>query len=503
MFTLNAWAIRILAQKLHEKFKNARLISCFSSSKEDWFLQTDQGIIQIQFFQQIPYFLFPESTAMPAKKRLPFIKFETDEKIQSFHTVEGDRAFWIEMNHFQILFNLFGSRSEIFLFEDFKPLKRFRKPAEPMIEWPSFNVNETAKAAPVDAKDFLMLKQRVKTFPDFLEAEATERNFFHGRPVAEVHNFLKDSFSGKWYLHPGLPPTSTLTLTLTLTNGPGATAYDNHLAAVHSFSTQSLCILRFEARKNAAVLTERSQIKKLEQKIRSLETTLNRRNTQTGFSQMGDILMANLHDLTKGMKETQLFNFYKNADEIIPLKPELNPQQNAERYYRKGKQEHVEINFLTHSLNELHVQLLNAKNRLNELELIEKHTQFEPSDEPLQLQAKRKIFVFEVEGYEIWVGRNAKENDELLRLSHKNDLWLHARDIKGSHVIIRCGNRPKPPEIVLERAAQLAAYNSSAKGSEWVPVMITERKYVRKKKGLAAGEVIVERETTVMAEPVK
>jgi predicted ribosome quality control (RQC) complex YloA/Tae2 family protein len=70
-------------------------------------------------------------------------------------------------------------------------------------------------------------------------------------------------------------------------------------------------------------------------------------------------------------------------------------------------------------------------------------------------------------------------------------------------VIIRCGNRPKPPEIVLERAAQLAAYNSSAKGSEWVPVMITERKYVRKKKGLAAGEVIVERETTVMAEPVR
>jgi len=497
MFTLNAWAIRILAQKLHEKFKNARLISCFSSSKEDWFLQTNQGIIQIQFFQQIPYFLFPESTAMPAKKRLPFIKFETEEKIQSIHAVEGDRAFWIEMNHFQILFNLFGSRSEIFLFEDFKPVKRFRKPAEPMIEWPSFNVNETAKAAPVDAKDFLTLSQRVKTFPDFLETEATERNFFHGRPMAEVHDFLKNSFSGKWYLHTGMPPT------LSLSDGSSATAFDNPLEAVQSFSTQSLRVLRFEARKNAAVLTVKTQIKKLEQKIKSLETTLNRRNTQTGFSQMGDILMANLHVLSKGMKDALLFNFYSNSDEKIPLKPELNPQQNAERYYRKGKQEHVEISFLKRTLDELQAQLLQAKRKLDELELVEKHVQFEPSVEPLQLQAKRKIFVFEVEGYEIWVGRNAKENDELLRLSHKNDLWLHARDIRGSHVIIRCGNRPKPPEIVLERAAQLAAYNSGAKGSEWVPVMIAERKHVRKKKGLAAGEVIVERETTVMAEPVK
>jgi hypothetical protein len=497
MFTLNAWAIRILAQKLHEKFKNARLISCFSSSKEDWFLQTNQGIIQIQFFQQIPYFLFPESTAMPVKKRLPFIKFETEEKIQSIHAVEGDRAFWIEMNHFQILFNLFGSRSEIFLFEDFKPVKRFRKPAEPMIEWPSFNVNETAKAAPVDAKDFLTLSQRVKTFPDFLETEATERNFFHGRPMAEVHDFLKNSFSGKWYLHPGMPPT------LSLSDGSSATAFDNPLEAVQSFSTQSLRVLRFEARKNTALLTVKTQIKKLEQKIKSLETTLNRRNTQTGFSQLGDILMANLHVLTKGMKDALLFNFYSNSDEKIPLKPELNPQQNAERYYRKGKQEHVEISFLKRTLDELQAQLLQAKRKLDELELVEKHVQFEPSVEPLQLQAKRKIFVFEVEGYEIWVGRNAKENDELLRLSHKNDLWLHARDIRGSHVIIRCGNRPKPPEIVLERAAQLAAYNSGAKGSEWVPVMIAERKHVRKKKGLAAGEVIVERETTVMAEPVK
>ena len=497
MFTLNAWAIRILAQKLHEKFKNARLISCFSSSKEDWFLQTNQGIIQIQFFQQIPYFLFPESTAMPAKKRLPFIKFETEEKIQSIHAVEGDRAFWIEMNHFQILFNLFGSRSEIFLFEDFKPVKRFRKPAEPMIEWPSFNVNETAKAAPVDAKDFLTLSQRVKTFPDFLETEATERNFFHGRPMAEVHDFLKNSFSGKWYLHTGMPPT------LSLSDGSSATAFDNPLEAVQSFSTQSLRVLRFEARKNAAVLTVKTQIKKLEQKIKSLETTLNRRNTQTGFSQMGDILMANLHVLSKGMKDALLFNFYSNSDEKIPLKPELNPQQNAERYYRKGKQEHVEISFLKRTLDELQAQLLQAKRKLDELELVEKHVQFEPSVEPLQLQAKRKIFVFEVEGYEIWVGRNAKENDELLRLSHKNDLWLHARDIRGSHVIIRCGNRPKPPEIVLERAAQLAAYNSGAKGSEWVPVMIAERKHVRKKKGLAVGEVMVERETTVMAEPVK
>jgi predicted ribosome quality control (RQC) complex YloA/Tae2 family protein len=103
--------------------------------------------------------------------------------------------------------------------------------------------------------------------------------------------------------------------------------------------------------------------------------------------------------------------------------------------------------------------------------------------------------------FEIRVGKNAKANDELLRISHKDDLWLHARDVPGSHVLVKTKKGKNTPQPVIQRAAELAAHYSRASGEKLVPVMLTERKYVRKIKGSAAGLVKVEREKTILVEP--
>src|SRR5690606_16411814 len=106
------------------------------------------------------------------------------------------------------------------------------------------------------------------------------------------------------------------------------------------------------------------------------------------------------------------------------------------------------------------------------------------------------------QGFEILVGKNARRNDELtFKIAHKNDLWFHAKDVAGSHVIIRQVPGKKPGEAVIERAASLAAYFSKRKGEALVPVSYTERKYVRKTKDLAPGQVIVEKETVVLVAP--
>lgn len=498
MFTLNAWAIRTLANELGEKLAQSRLISCFSSSKDDWYFLTSKGNIHLHFFQQTPYFLFPGNSAIPLKKRIPFIKFDS-EQVKEVHIIEGDRVFWIALDHFQVLFNLFGNRSEIYLYENFQPIKRFRKPNEPLIPWPYANRPEAFHDDVLEASDFISLKNKIKSFPDILEEEAAKRNFFNGYNRSEVLKFLKVAFEGAWYLQPAgdreTPPVMQLVKT------PDSEVFSNHLDAIHAFSTHVLRAQRFAERKRDAMQTLRNSIKKLELKLGNLQTTLNYRKRQTSFSQKADIIMANLHLIAKGMKEVQLLNFYQNKEEVIVLKPELNPQQNAERYYRKGKQEHVELKHIADTLAETEHKLEKAKKNLIELESAENFADVSRENDSSPIRSKRKIFIFEIEGYEIWVGRNSRENDDLLRNAHKNDLWLHARETKGAHVIIRCGNRPKPPEIVIDRAAQLAAFNSDANGSEWVPVIITERKFVRKKKGLAMGEVIVEREKTIMAEP--
>jgi predicted ribosome quality control (RQC) complex YloA/Tae2 family protein len=109
---------------------------------------------------------------------------------------------------------------------------------------------------------------------------------------------------------------------------------------------------------------------------------------------------------------------------------------------------------------------------------------------------------FECDGFLIWVGKSAANNDELtLRHSHKNDLWLHAKDVTGSHVLVKWKAGKEFPKKVIERAAQLAAYYSKLKGSGWVPVSYTLKKFVRKPKGSEPGQVLVDKEEVVMVEP--
>jgi predicted ribosome quality control (RQC) complex YloA/Tae2 family protein len=109
---------------------------------------------------------------------------------------------------------------------------------------------------------------------------------------------------------------------------------------------------------------------------------------------------------------------------------------------------------------------------------------------------------FEFKGFQIWVGKNAEANDELtLMHTYKEDLWLHAKDVAGSHVIIKHQSGKNFPKDVIERAAQLAAYNSKRKTESLCPVAVTPKKFVRKRKGDPAGMVVVEKEEVILVEP--
>lgn len=103
--------------------------------------------------------------------------------------------------------------------------------------------------------------------------------------------------------------------------------------------------------------------------------------------------------------------------------------------------------------------------------------------------------VFEVEGFEILVGRSARDNDTLsLRVARPTDLWLHAAGVPGSHVVVRRGEGPDVPRSVLERAAELAAWHSRARNARGkVPVHWCEARDVSKARGAPAGEVRLRR----------
>jgi predicted ribosome quality control (RQC) complex YloA/Tae2 family protein len=107
-----------------------------------------------------------------------------------------------------------------------------------------------------------------------------------------------------------------------------------------------------------------------------------------------------------------------------------------------------------------------------------------------------------LDGFRILIGRNARNNDLLTqRFAYKEDLWLHARDVSGSHVLIKYRPGKSFPRNVIERAAELAAWYSRRRTDSLCPVTVTPRKFVRKPKGLAEGQVLIEKESVVMVVP--
>ena len=273
-----------------------------------------------------------------------------------------------------------------------------------------------------------------------------------------------------------------------------------------------------EKKEEVVEFLERSKSRKesmLEQ-LRQADKSLDRSEQ---YEKYGHLLMAHAHEeVSPGTEEFSVEDFYEDNKQIeIPLKEDKDIAENAQYYYEKAKDakksyEHARerlpgvredlrrINELMDEISEIdHLPDLQSwiKDRKDTLE----EFGFGSSDDKQATSPFRK---YREGKFEIWVGKNAKSNDQLTSHAHKEDIWLHARGVGGSHVIIRMGNRKDyPPQRVILRAASYAAYFSKARGMKSAPVMYTKRKYVRKPKGAAPGAVVVERERVQMVPPMK
>ncbi len=257
--------------------------------------------------------------------------------------------------------------------------------------------------------------------------------------------------------------------------------------------------------KNKFISTETklltSKKEKLVRYISSSRQKLKELSESNVSEQTGDILMANLYNIPPKAELVTLFDFYSNTNRDIKLKKDYSPQKNAENYYRKGKNLILDLKNLEHIIEQKEKELETIEASLSDIGNSDSKIK-QPSKEKATQQESSPFKKFEFEGYEIRVGKSSQKNDELLQHhSHKNDLWLHARGYAGSHVIIKNIPGTQVPQTVIEKAASLAAYYSKGKTNNLCPVIVTERKFVRKAKGMATGQVIVEKEKTMMVIP--
>ena len=236
----------------------------------------------------------------------------------------------------------------------------------------------------------------------------------------------------------------------------------------------------------------------------------------------GELLTAYIYMIEKGMESIEVDNFYDEnyAKVTINLNKNLTPSENAQKYFKK-------YNKLKTAKKELTSQLIICNDEIEYLENIllgiENCENLEEladiKDElirlgyakaPYKYRAKKDIDLttkpnqfISSDGFTILVGKNNKQNDYLtLRIADPEDIWMHTKNIPGSHVIIKCAGKDVPDETLYE-AAMLAAYYSKGRMSSQVPVDYTMKKHVKKPSGSKPGMVIYETNSTIYVTPTE
>ena len=258
----------------------------------------------------------------------------------------------------------------------------------------------------------------------------------------------------------------------------------------------------------------------LDRKQVSLRQDLANAEQAEDYRIKGELLTANLHHVQRGQTAIQVQNYYSPdlSALSIELDPQLSPSENAQQYFRrytKAKRgvsviyQLIADNEAEQEVLQVYVSEVEEAKGLKELrtirsEFVKKGWIQENKRHSKQSEsagAFRKYI--SPDGFQIYVGRNSKENDLLLRrVASSRDMWLHTKQIHGSHVVIRNPeNKPGIPMPTLLKAAQIAAFFSKAQHSSYVPVDYTWFRYVVKPKGTVPGFVNYTHEKTLHVEP--
>ena len=247
-----------------------------------------------------------------------------------------------------------------------------------------------------------------------------------------------------------------------------------------------------------------SQIKKFKKIEKNIKVDLKKNENFENYKNIGDILAANMHQIKYGMKKVTVFDFYNNQEITINLDPLLSPNDNLNFYYNKYNKGKRTISALNIRFSDIQDEIkyfeeikmfIEKENDFIGIEEIENELNLSDNGNKIKNKIKlnktkkRELLSFDYKGFQIFVGRNNKENEEIsFSKGQPNDIWMHIKDIPGSHVLILRNNQELPKDVLIY-AANLACEYSKAKKGDKVTVDYCERKFVKKIKNSKPGNV--------------
>ncbi len=275
-------------------------------------------------------------------------------------------------------------------------------------------------------------------------------------------------------------------------------------SAWREFYLEAIEKKRLNTLKERIISRIEKKIEALESELRELSNLKKLKEEAEKWRKWGELLKYNLHLAKPGQSKIRVVDFSTGKEEIVPLDPSISPKENLNRIFKKYRKALKKLEFAENRLQEIENELekvkilreaVASKEKPEELELfIPKGTK--------ELSVPNFLTFILPSGKRIFVGRNAAENEFLsLRFANPWDLWFHAKEIPGSHVILRLQKGENPSEEDITLSASAAAYFSKGRESGKILVDYTRVKNLKKPPKTPKGFVIYSGEKTISVSP--
>ena len=257
-----------------------------------------------------------------------------------------------------------------------------------------------------------------------------------------------------------------------------------------------------------------NELKRNRNKLKKREQTLKESENAEDYRRDGELLTTFMAQVPRGANEVTLPNYYEEDRPItIKLDPALTPNQNAQKYFHRYQKLKNAVKLIGKQIEEAKNEIDYLESVLSQLEIAgpmdievikeeltaEGYLKKKSSKKQKRKKPSQPVQYLSTDGTLILVGKNNLQNDQLsLKTAKKTDYWLHAKNIPGSHVIIKSD---QPSDETITEAAELAAYFSKYRHSAQVPVDLVQVKHLRKPNGAKPGYVIYENQKTIIVTP--
>jgi len=512
----NFYFLRQLSQALHRAIHGFTLVSCFSQNKEELVLEFHNSgssfFLKASLTSAFCCLSFPETFNRARKNTVGLFQAAMLRKVVAIRQFENERSFSIALEgNGHLLFKMHGNRANVVFLDEAKQVELFRNHLKADAQ---LRLSELDRTLDWSKENFIAhqhtLKKTYFTFGQEVWLYLHQQGFEH----ADLEKRWAMLLATRALLED--PPFFYILeregkLMFSLLPGAIVRQFSDPIEAITQFYNQSTASKSFRLEKSTALKSLETRLAAGKNYIEKNKRKINELIPDVHYQQWGDLIMANLQRIAPGMEKISLENLYDHNRPVeIKLRKDLNAQQNAEVLYRKAKNQVIEIQKLNESIAVKEKEVQSTMNKIESIKgepgLSNLRKLIEGSGPVKGAKGKEDRAVpyreFEYKGFKIWVGRNAMSNDALTQhYGYKEDLWLHAKDVAGSHVLIKHQAGKTFPKDVVLRAAELAAFHSKRKNERLCPVAVTPKKFVRKRKGDPVGMVVVEREKVMLVTP--